>query len=1556
MSPVRWLPLRWAVIAAALALPTAASAQLQINQNFVTQGPAPSFGPIDAVHSADAPPNGSVAGAVGPVVADPLDANTFFVGTVNGGIWKTTNGGTTWTPLTDKQASLSIASLSFDPTDPTRRTLIAGTGLTSNGTVCSSPACFFSGSGGLRNGLLYSQDGGNTWASLAEGANASVVGVAARGSVIVAGTFEISLLGGDKNAGALFRSTDRGATFTPISGGVGTGLPDGPVSSIVGDPNNPNRLYAAVTAPAPNAAGNLSTAIFVSNDTGATWTQVFGAAQSGGTIQGASQTVIKIATGPGGAIAAGVVNLATGTVTGLFWSGNSGATWTQLPTPTLNNGNMAPNQFAIAIDPNNTNLVYVAGDRIAAVPFTVTAFRINANTLAVSSITEANTANGSSVHADARDITFDANGRLILTGDGTIYARTSPQNDTGVWTRISGNLSAFETYQVGYDAVGRRLITAAQDSGVTIQSARNSPLWNSVKGADGINAFVNDVTLAATGRSVFYATTQDLDFPVRIIVDAQGNVVSPNTTGFGLGTDVTCNGITCRTAVTGSSFKSPWVNNRIDPTRMAFGGTSVFVTQDTLTGAQGPAANTVDLTLTDLGPVGAPVTNIAYGTRDNPNMLVAGTNGGLMLWQSTTAAAGSIVPVPAYAAAGGITPTGVVLDPRSQLRYFVADNTNLFGTTNQGGLFTNLTANLPTGIIRPTALEFISNNGVNALLTGGINDVANAQSTIAIADSNAAGVLSNWRPFGTGLPNSQVSALSYNPAADVLAVGTFGRGVFTLYDVTSYFPQATVLQFGLADNDSMPDASFLTNGTVGNRALIKYGIGTLTIAGDATYTGGTTINAGTLQLGNGGTSGSILGNVLNNGVFAINRSDTFTFGGVISGTGAFAQIGPGTTVLTAANTYSGGTLINGGVLAVAADANLGAAAGGLAFGGGMLQFLSGFATNRAISLNAGGGAFDTNGNDAALTGVIGGSGGLTKIGAGALMLTAANAYIGPTTVSAGALVVNGSIANSAVTVNNGGILAGTGTVGATTINSGGTFAPGNSPGTMTVAGNLAFQSGALYLVQVNPSTASSTNVTAGGSAALAGTVGATFASGSYVSRMFTILSAGGGLNGTTFNTLATSNLPAGFTANLSYTNSDVILNLIATLGQPSGPSALGTTGLSENQRNVANALNTFFNNGGALPPNFVTIFGLTGGNLANALSQLSGEAATGAQRVGFQLTDQFLNLMLDPFVDGRTGMGGVDRPALGFAPEREPLPEDIALAYAKVLKAPPKPLTFEQRWTVWGAGYGGSNRTDGDLAVVGSHDLSARTAGGAAGLDYHLSPGTVVGFALAGAGTDWSLSQGLGGGKSDAFQAGIYGATKSGPAYLAAAFAFTNHWMSTDRISFAGDHLTADFNAQSYGGRLEGGYRFATPYGGITPYAAIQAQSFHTPSYTETGVIPNGFALAFGSRDATDTRSELGARFDRVLAVYSRAVLALRGRVAWAHDWVSDPTLMPLFQTLPGASFIVNGALPVKDSALASAGGELRLANGLTLLAKFDGEFASRSNTYAGTGTIRYRW
>jgi autotransporter-associated beta strand protein len=737
-----------------------------------------------------------------------------------------------------------------------------------------------------------------------------------------------------------------------------------------------------------------------------------------------------------------------------------------------------------------------------------------------------------------------------------------------------------------------------------------------------------------------------------------------------------------------------------------------------------------------------------------------------------------------------------VFDQRSQNRFYVADSFSLWGTQNQGATLQNLTANLPANIIRPTSVEFINNNGVDALLVGGLSSTANAQSQITVADSDANGNLSGWRLYGSGLPNALVSQMSYNPLVDVLAISAVGRGAWALYDVTSYFPQATALQFGLANNDSQPDASFLTDGTTlsgtsFSRPLNKYGTGTLTIAGNATYTGATTVIGGTLE-------------------------------------------------------------------------------------------------------------------------------------------------------------VDGSIASSSgVAVNAGAALAGTGTVAATTIMTAGVLAPGNAAdptGTLAVAGNLAFQSGAFYLVQVNSAASSSTNVS--GTASLAGTVNAMFAPGMFVAKQYLILQSAG-LNGTTFSGLTNTNLPLNFIDSLSYSADDVFLNLTAALGA-------GTT-LNVNQQNVANAINNFFNSGGTLPPAFGSLFGLTGTNLRGALDQVSGEAATGAQKVAFQLTDQFLNLMLDPFVDGRSGISGTDHPPLGFAPETRP--SAPALAFASVFKAPPAaPRVYEPHWTVWGGAYGGGNHTSGDPVVIGSHDLSARTAGFATGFDYRLTPDSVLGFALAGGGTNWSLSQGLGGGRSDALQAGIYGATRWGSAYVAADFAFTNHWMSTDRFAFAADHLRADFNAQSYGGRLEGGYRFETPFVGVAPYAAIQAQSFHTPSYSETGTIPDGFALALGSRDASDTRSELGARFDRAWAVSPGAVLALRGRFAWAHDWVSDPTLMPLFQSLPGASFVVNGAAPPHDSALTSLGAELRFANGITLLAKFDGEFGSNSSTYAGTGTIRYTW
>ena len=330
--------------------------------------------------------------------------------------------------------------------------------------------------------------------------------------------------------------------------------------------------------------------------------------------------------------------------------------------------------------------------------------------------------------------------------------------------------------------------------------------------------------------------------------------------------------------------------------------------------------------------------------------------------------------------------------------------------------------------------------------------------------------------------------------------------------------------------------------------------------------------------------------------------------------------------------------------------------------------------------------------------------------------------------------------------------------------------------------------------------------------------------------------------------------------------------------------------------------------------------------------------------------------MLDPFVDGRQGgFSTAGTGAIGFAPEQaENLPPDVALAYAAILtKAPPRP-TFDQRWTAWGAAYGGSNRTNGD-AAIGSTNITAQTFGFAAGMDYHVSPNTIVGFALAGGGTNWGLANALGNGRSDALQAGVYGISYFGPAYIAGALAFTNHWFTTNR-SALGDQLNANFDGQSYGARLESGYRVSVlPTLGVTPYGALQFQDFHTPAYSEADVSGTGFGLSYAAMNATDVRTEIGSRFDAP-TLLAGMPLILRGRVAWAHDFVSNPALSAAFQALPGGSFTVNGAQIPHDSALTSAGAELFLTQRWTLLAKFDGEFAPGSQTYAGSGTLRYSW
>ena len=897
---------------------------------------------------------------------------------------------------------------------------------------------------------------------------------------------------------------------------------------------------------------------------------------------------------------------------------------------------------------------------------------------------------------------------------------------------------------------------------------------------------------------------------------------------------------------------------------------------------------------------GIPAANNS-GSSANPNALLAGvqaSDGKGELWFSSNVGTGGtpLVRLPAYALAGGLSPTSTVFDPTSpsaqtspgQIRFYVADSVNLWGTQNQGTTITRLTSNLPAGFVRPTAVEFISNNGVNALLVGGLNTplscdsspngclISPQQSPITVADSDGNGNLSGWRAFGQGLPNAWVAQLVYYPAVDVLAAGAVGRGVFALYDVTSYFAQATALQFGLADNDSMPNASYLIdgtalNGTTFSRPLVKYGTGTLTIAGAATYTGGTTIKDGVLALGAGGAGGSILGDVTfcsdagdascngsTNKFLVFNRSDSYAFGGAITGPGQVVQAGSGQTILSGASSYTG-----------------------------------------------------------------------------------------PTTVVAGLLTVNGSITSS-VFVNSGGTLGGNGTVGPTTILAGGTLSPGNSVGTLTVNGNLVFAAASLYMVEIQGNTADRTN--ASGTATLAGTVGVVNLGGT-LARSYTILSAAAGRSGT-FDAIAAVNLPAFLTASLSYTPTDVQLNLASGIGLISG--------LTRNQSAVAAALDNSFNSGGGTLP---ALLGLARSQLPAALDMLSGEGVSGTQETAFGAAGMFTSTMMDQGAFWRNGetvdVNGVvlAGEALQYAPSKKRTADHPAF---KAIG--PVPSTYQPRWRAWVTGFDGTAKLGGE-AGIGSADLSRNTGGLAGGLDYQWAPDVLFGLAIGGSSSNFSVRDRITSGHLEAAHFGGYGVKTWRSFYAAGALSFSTFRNDTTR-SIVGigptETATGSFGSNLLSGRLEVGSKQVFKWFAVTPFAAVQFAELWQNGFTETNPVPAGAAgplgLTYGSISVSSLPTFVGAQFDTRIAFANGMALSPYARVSWVHEFNPNRAINAGFIALPSAAFTVDGPRASSDAVRVDAGAKLAIRPNAWLFASFDGEFSNRSQSYAGKGGVRVAW
>ncbi|WP_421996011.1 autotransporter outer membrane beta-barrel domain-containing protein [Reyranella sp.] len=601
-----------------------------------------------------------------------------------------------------------------------------------------------------------------------------------------------------------------------------------------------------------------------------------------------------------------------------------------------------------------------------------------------------------------------------------------------------------------------------------------------------------------------------------------------------------------------------------------------------------------------------------------------------------------------------------------------------------------------------------------------------------------------------------------------------------------------------------------------------------------------------------------------------------------------------------------------------------------AFTGGTLQVdtwgetygqnftVDGSATNR----------LDQRGSSATLTGVLSdavpGTPGQLVIAnsamGGSIVLAGANTYTGPTTVESGAtLVVNGSIVSP---LSVFGTLGGTGTVSGTTIAPGGILSPGNSIGTLTVNGNLAFAPRSAYLIEVAPGAADRTNVT--GSASLQGTAVATFAAGDYFSPApQVVLSAAGGRSGT-FDSLSTLGLPPGLLASLSYTPSDVLLNLTAVLG--AGTSLMG------NQSAVASALNTSFNTGNSLPGALSGLFNQSGSALAGSLNTLTGEAQTGVQVAAFGYGNLFLNTVLG------TGPGGAS-------------PQGVQYASLAATEAAPAP----QRARGWLTGFGGYGWLGGTTGA-GSSGVQTSAQGIAAGADWQFDHG-LLGVAISGGTSAWYLDGGLGAGRSNAFQAGLYGRATFDPVYVAAAAAWGQHSVSVNRpVPFLADNLAASYTASTWSGQLEMGHRFALGDHGITPFAAGQAQLINLPGFCETSQTGSGAALCFSGNAAWSVRSELGLELDADVGRVLGSKASLTARLAWAHEYETTGSATAWFQSLPGSGFAVSGAPLPSDMGIVRVGSSLQLDPAWSLRLQADAEFGNNYGALAGTARLARRF
>jgi outer membrane autotransporter protein len=695
------------------------------------------------------------------------------------------------------------------------------------------------------------------------------------------------------------------------------------------------------------------------------------------------------------------------------------------------------------------------------------------------------------------------------------------------------------------------------------------------------------------------------------------------------------------------------------------------------------------------------------------------------------------------------------------------------------------------------------------------------------------------------------------------------------------------------------------DGTISGAGGVAVQSGTVTFTANNTYTGATSIAAGaTLQAGNGGTAGSVAGNVLNNGLLAFARSGATTFGGAISGAGS-VQLQSGAVTLTGNNTYTGATSIAAGAsLQVGNGGASGTVVGNIAALGTLIVNLS---------------------SDVAYGGVLSGNGLLRQIGSGMTTLTGdSSAFTGNTRVEGGVLAVNGRLGGT-LTVVPGGQLQGTGTLGNVTL--AGTVAPGNSIGTMNV-GSITFQAGSIYQVEANAA-GQSDKIVATGTATINGSsVQVLAGAGNYApSTTYTILTAAGGRTGTFSG--VTSNL-AFLDAALTYDPTNVYLTL--SRNAASFPSVGGTF----NQRQTGSGVESLTLGN----PVWNAVVQLSAPMARAAFDQLSGEVHASTKTALYE--------------DSRLVRDGVLsrlRSAFGGGSVAAPSTAQMAAVDDGSCSTDACQTDSKSGIAAWAQGFGSWGYTSGNGNAAG---LSRSTGGVLVGVDAPVFEVARLGLFGGYSHTNFNVADRQSSGSSDNVHLGAYGGAQWGPIGVHAGLAYTWHNLSTSRsVAFPGfaDSLRATYGAGTFQVFGEAGYRFDVGAAIFEPFANIAYMSLTTKGFSETG----GAAALTGTGLTTNvTATTLGLRAGSAFTIAGLGGSA-RGTVGWQHAF-TDTTPWANLQLTGGTPFTAAGVPIAQDAALLELGIDLRLSERASIGIGYTGQFAAGAQDQSVRGNFTFKF